>query len=301
MITGKQLQDNTIPWRKMKGGGFNENPWGRTLYVSATHQRATDQANVGTNRDQPLATLARACSQAQDGDLIIMRPGHTENVIAAQGIQVPSGIDGVTIRGVGTGSKMPKVQFATSTGATFEITGGSCRIENVYFTCPSLAAIVKPVFVNASGCQMYGCIFDDGGFPPTDFVMVGSSFFRMEDCQFECATAGGQSGVRLELATYADLRNNRMRGDFLKGCIYNVSNACIDVQIVGNRLENLNAVDCCIDLKATTTGWIADNREKIATDAQTTWHNNCDAMQLDENYGVNDAGETGVLIGTPSA
>ena len=74
-----------------------------------------------------------------------------------------------------------------------------------------------------------------------------------------------------------------------------------NVLIEYNDINNLNAVDVGIEGIAAQTGTCRFNTIRVATDGQLTGINTAGAMQLFENYQVNDDAETGVLIGSASA
>ena len=96
------------------------------------------------------------------------------------------------------------------------------------------------------------------------------------------------------------IRNCKMYGDCSAANIEVTTTLASNMLIENCDIENLNAVDVCIEGFAAITGSIRYNTCRVATDAQTTWINTPGNAQLFENYGVNNDGETGILIGTAS-
>jgi hypothetical protein len=88
-------------------------------------------------------------------------------------------------------------------------------------------------------------------------------------------------------------------GDFSAANIVATA-APVNLLVQGCYLVNANAVDVCIEGFAAATGMLIENLCHIATDAQVTGINTPGAMSLFHNYQVNNDGETGLLIGTPS-
>src|SRR5437762_2244502 len=105
------------------------------LFVQSTHANAGDSAGKGLTPDAPLSTIDYAIGlcTASKGDLIIVLPTHVETVTAAAGVALD--VIGVSIVGVGEGHLRPKVNFTTSTGASFDISAAKCRVENLWFNC----------------------------------------------------------------------------------------------------------------------------------------------------------------------
>src|SRR5262245_489587 len=91
------------------------------FFVQSTHANAGDAANKGQTPDQPFATLDYAIGRctADQGDVIIVLPGHVETVSAAGELDID--VAGITIVGVGSGSKQPKVVLDTATTADVDI------------------------------------------------------------------------------------------------------------------------------------------------------------------------------------
>jgi len=101
-----------------------------TLQVS---QRGGSDGNKGTY-DSPFATLSYAVSQcvANRGDVIMVKPGHTETISSATALTLS--VAGVAIIGLGVGTNRPTFTLDTATTATINVTAANVSIKNCIFT-----------------------------------------------------------------------------------------------------------------------------------------------------------------------
>lgn len=100
-------------------------------------QKTGSDANKGTF-DAPFATISYAISQcvANRGDIIFVKPGHAESIIAANGINF--NIAGVAIIGLGVGSNRPTLTWSTVAGANIQVSANNVTLSN--FLCISTMA-----------------------------------------------------------------------------------------------------------------------------------------------------------------
>lgn len=299
--------DTKLFFRKQPGGMFavidREHFPGSVFWVDSTNSAASDTAGYGLNPDAPVATLDYAVGlcTADAGDVIMLMPGHAEDVAAAADIDLD--VEGITIIGLGNGDNKATITFITDTAADIDVDADNITVVGVRFVGDkdSLAA---PIDVNAAYFRMEACEFIDKGDDNCIRWILGDA--AADDMQIiDCinkgtATAGNTAWITLNGAANVVIQGCKSNGDFAAANIENITVACTDILIEGNRLENANAVDVNIEGIASMTGWVALNFCRIATDTQTTWINTPGAASLFENYGVNDDGETGILAGTPT-
>ncbi|MHC4714125.1 MAG: hypothetical protein ACYTAN_12780 [Planctomycetota bacterium] len=279
-------------------GLWHVNPWGRTLYVNSAHLRSSDVGPDGLDKDHPLNTLVKAISYAQAGDMIVVGPGHTETISTALTILVGD----LYIRGVGVGLRRPKFTFGATTASMALGVPGGVILENLHFA-PGIDSVVFMVLVVGTDCQIIDCyVSDTAAYQALTAIALNATADRTNIVGLRAfqPNAGAAQCVSISSADLVEVRDCYIAGDYSAACCA-LTAAAVDVLIDHNKLNNLNAVDVCIEGFAGATGLITDNRCRIATDVQTTWINTLGALSLGENYGVNDDGETGVLIGTPSA
>lgn len=114
--------------------------------------------NKGTF-NAPFATLQYAITQASAGDIIFIKPGHAESVIAAAGIVLSSA--GVAVVGLGNGSQRPTFTFTTANTATITVTASNVTLSNLLFlgnfasiaTCLSIANAQVAKELTVDSCE----------------------------------------------------------------------------------------------------------------------------------------------------
>jgi len=276
---------------------------GKYFFVGSAVTGASDTVGYGNTPLAPYATLDYAIGQctAEQDDVIIVMENHAETLAAAAAVVCD--VQGITIQGVGNGSDRPTFTFATDVNADWDIDAANVVIRNIKFI-NTMDALVAAIDVNAGYCTIEDCEFIDDGADNTllwisgdanaDALVVKNCLNRGTD------TAGNTAFISMGAASNYQILGLISNGDFAAANI-DMSAASVDCVIEGCRLENANAVDVNIEGFAAATGWVSLNFCRNATDTILTWINTVGALQLFENYGVNADGETGLLIGTPSA
>lgn len=278
---------------------------GNRFFVDAGAANVGSTASYGRSPEAPLASLALAFSldilTANNGDIVYLMPGHVENVIAAATIACD--IAGVRVIGLGEGSSKPTITFTTIDSATMTMGAASVSIENVRFVC-DIDAMVVGIPVTAAYCSMINCEFIDLGADNSLYwisLSAAADDFKMIDCKNKgTATAGNTAFITLAAVSDVEIINLKSNGDFSAANV-EFTAAPVNILIEGARLENANAVDVCIEGYAAASGMFVDCLVRIATDTQTTGINTTGALSLFACYQVNNDGESGLLIGAPSA
>lgn len=109
----------------------------------------------------PFSTILYAISQcrANKGDVIFVKPGHTESVTAAAGIILSKA--GVAIIGLGMGANRPTITFTTANTATITVTANNITVQNILFvggflnvaTCFAIANAQVATDFTVEGCE----------------------------------------------------------------------------------------------------------------------------------------------------
>lgn len=308
MIVNENIDpDAAIRADKLFGRGMEINladlSMGPFYFVDGNVAGARDEPGFGNNHDRgPFKTIGFAVTQAAADGVIVVLPGHTETVSKADGWNYANA--GVSVVGLGAGSRRPKVTFDTSTAADINIDKASTLIKNLQFV-NNIDALVAPIDVDAADFTCLGCDFrDDTAAKQTVRWILGDANadnMRILGCLNRGSdTAGSTAFITLNGADGVVVANCRSNGDFSAANIEVVTGAVTDALITANHLENANAVNVNIEGFAGSTGWLSFNSCRNATDAATTWINTPGNMQLFQNFGVNNNGETGKLIGTAS-
>ena len=262
--------------------------------------------NDGKNPDHPVDSISNAFKKdrvAANG-LIVVLPGHSEDVTAANGILCD--IAGVHVLGLGEGSARPSINFTTVVGADIEVDAANITFENLKFDATGIDALTGPIDVDAANFTLRNCevLLADGDGQCSDFLVgdANADDLLVEDCLFKAsADAGPQSAIQIVGSDHPMIKRNVIYGDFAVSPIENVTTACTRVDIAHNDMDNYNANDFCISLVGTTDGSIRYNSMRVATNGQVTWVTTTNDCSLYENYGVNADAETGMIVGTASS
>jgi len=262
--------------------------------------------NDGKNPDHPVDSISNAFKKdrvAANG-LIIVLPGHSEDVTAANGILCD--IAGVHVLGLGEGSARSTINFTTVVGADIQVDAANITFENIYFNATGVDALTGPIDVNAANFTLRNCevLLASASGQCADFLVGDSDAddLLVEDCLFRGSTdAGAQSAIQIVGSDHPVIRRNVIYGDFAVSPIENVTTACTRVDIAHNDMDNYNANDFCISIVGTTDGSIRYNSMRVATNGQVTWVTTTNDCSLYENYGVNADAETGMIVGTASS
>lgn len=118
---------------------------------------AGSNGNKG-NHKHPFSTIDYAIGQctANNGDVIFVRPGHTETISAASGIDCD--VAGVAVIGLGSGSDRPTITLDTATTADLDIAAANVTLHNLLFSV-NFADIVHVIDVTATDAHIDMCEF----------------------------------------------------------------------------------------------------------------------------------------------
>lgn len=134
---------------------------GKTYFVSSV---TGSNGNSGRKPSEPVATFDYAiglCTAAKN-DVIILMPGHAENVASAAAIAMD--VSGIQVVGIGSGALRPTFTMITINSATITVAASNMSISNCIFT--STIAACATVFDNvnavvANDFTIKGCEFRD--------------------------------------------------------------------------------------------------------------------------------------------
>ncbi len=280
--------------------------WGNTFFVQNGHAHAGDVG--GGSIEAPFKTLDYAIGQckADQGDVIVVGPGHTEAITAAGGITMD--IAGVRIIGDGIGTLTPKITFTTSTAATFLINADNVSVEGLWFECDKTGAdLVAMIDINtAAHVTIKECLFTEGASSEQALRSIilqdaTDDYCSIVGCRFISETAGAAAAVDIQAAVNEfAMVGCDIQGDFSVACLMSAS-AHLNCHVLRNYFRNDGAADHAIEFTDAATGLIADNRAMTAVAAGGASDvfdiGSCGAI---ENYAADaDANTSGKL--TPPA
>lgn len=247
---------------------------GNVWFVDSGHANAENSTARGTSADLPFATIDYAVGQctANNGDYIIVMPGHTETVTAAGGLDLD--VAGITIVGVGYGSARPTVNFTTAVGADMDVDAANITLCNFLFT-GGIDALTGPIDINAADCRLLNIETRDVTGQATDFIVGDANADRLLIDGWihrGAAAAGADTAITLVGGDDISIQNFEIYGNFAVAGIENVTTAGVRYQI-GNRsharnmIWTANAADVAVTMAATTTGWIDNINCMLADNA----------------------------------
>lgn len=237
----------------------------------------TDGAGYGYSPEQPTATIDYTIGlcTANNDDLILVMPGHTETLVAAGSIAADVG--GITIRGVGIGRKRPIINYTTLTSASLLVTANNVFLDNLVIRPIGIDAVTTPIDIEATDFTMMNCevefadstnqatigaINADAGTTAPDRMWIKNNFFHGSN---DAGTAkviswvGGDS-VRIE--------DNYFIGNFTTtiGAIEQVTTLTTNCFVFRNRIVNRTASSAkAMVFTSTSTGMISENMMQILT------------------------------------
>ena len=217
----------------------------------------------------PVATLAAAVAlcTASNGDIIVMKPGHVEN-ISSDGALDMSKAD-VCVVGLGNGSNQAKIVFDTADTASIDITAANVSFVNVWFEA-NFANVDGAIDVEDTGdyFTIQGCrvtatstILD---FEEFINLAVGANYFSfIENDVHLIEGTDGESLVK----TVGESLGMRVIGNNI---VMEASESIFDLDataITGgpifrdNFMVNLTvAADYCVEIDAATVGHFCGER-----------------------------------------
>ena len=223
------------------------NPAGKVFWV--------DENGGGGSKgtfDHPIASIDAALSQcvAGRGDVIMVKPGHVENISAAGDLTLD--VIGVSIVGTGNGDDQAKIEWDTADTADIDVTVANCTIANMW---------LYNNYANVDGA--------------IDVAATGT-YFTIDGCRWTCGTniLDVEEGINIAAAAnYFKFTNNDVifpAGADTESLVL-TAGECINMHVEGNTI----CMDCSaaiFDLDATAltgTPLFRNNTMVLLTDTTT--------------------------------
>jgi len=272
---------------------------GNVFFVDAGASRAAD-GNRGQDPAVPLATIDAAIARctANNGDMIVVMPGHTESPTAA----ITMDVAGVWVYGLGWGNDRPTVTSSNATNFVL-MSAASCRISNIVFVL-GVATSTACVNVTAAGCiveEIETKIHATSQF--TNHIMVGAveDVIIRNNRLLSLITASSNSGIYLDGCDQLQVYGNEIMGHFDIAAIDNVTGTdeALLAVVKRNLVRNISDSGMAIDMDDAATGLLADNLWAVSVDFEVGFDPG-DLFCL-ENYLVDLVNITGKIIPTAAA
>lgn len=236
---------------------------GDTYYVDSVNG---NDNNNGLDPRAALATIDAAINKttANNGDIIVVLPGHAESIATAGGINAD--VAGISIIGMGSGEDRPVITFITAAGADMKVAAADILVSNLVFKCNILNQTIV-LNVDAKNAVIEDCEFLDGGQKYlTGIDLNGGSANSVDGalirgCRFFQVGNGGDRAIELgEIAAGVILEDNLVYGDWDNAGIHNVTGKVLtDLTIRRNDVRNLATGQHAIELISACTGVAISN------------------------------------------
>lgn len=233
---------------------------GNVWFVDSGNPDAVDSSGAGRSLAQPFNSLAFAVGQTTptNSDLVIVSPGHTENITVADGILFGTQAVGITVIGIGSETDRPTFTWTTATTADMEIDAANVTLRNLYFDMTGIDTVAAAIDVNAADFKMIGCGIlqgDSGGQATTAVDLdVNATRARILNCEFRTNTVGSAQSVEFSgAADGVKVANCLFDGEYSAACIHS-GVIHVNCLIADSHLVNRTATGLCIQFTTTATG-----------------------------------------------
>jgi len=213
----------------------------------------------GSSPERPFATIAAALAKctASQGDVVIVMPGHAEDIAADLVISVA----GVTVIGLGEGASVPTLTFTAD--ETISITGAGARLSNFRLAL-GIATVAAGITVGAADVtveRIESMIHATSQF--TVIISVGA-FERVKilnNTLRTLITASATAGLQLNGCDNLVVAGNLITGHFATAGISNVTDECLNALIMRNIVHNTSSTggDLAVQMDAAATGLMVEN------------------------------------------
>lgn len=255
----------------LAGGAQIPATTGNYWFVSST---LGSNGNTGKSTAKPFATIAQAflAATANNGDVVIVMPGHAESVAAAAGITLNKA--GIYVVGLGVGSTRPTITFTTATTATMTITSNDITIDNFVFL-QTFDAIVSPIVISGANVTLKNSYFQTATSTAqvtqmilttsaaNNLTLSGNRFIGTSD-------AGNTCAVTLVGTDNFNAFDNDFIGAYTTsvGAIQGITTLSTNVDIRRNTIVNKTAsATKAVVLLTGSTGIITENKIGIGSGA----------------------------------
>jgi hypothetical protein len=254
------------------------NTVGNVIFVSSTLGTSSGPGFTPHSAYATIDQAIGACT-ADNNDLILVAPGHTETVVAASGIDLD--VAGITIQGLGQGSNRPTVTMGTATTASVDFSAANCTLRNIRFVSnidnlvnfieggAANATIEDCEFSGASTKEVLSCIW----IPTThdNWTIRGCKFIQATDPAGSNAGAG-TGAIYLVDSENVLIENCEFRGGFETGFVHNKTTAAANLWIKNcyGILSTVVADAVPLLLVSTATGGLVTSYFTNANETQVT-------------------------------
>ena len=253
---------------------------GEVFFVDGNSGNAANSAvsGQGGSWDMPFSTVNYAISRCSNnaGNVIFVAANHTETIADTNDDNVSGTTtdefcvdkSGVTIIGLGAGTRRPTFTLATATDACIDIQAANCALYNLVFynTIADNVAMLDAQ-ATADGLIIENCKFYESANDAESIIQVLLSAncddVVIRGCRFYnvAANDGGLASIKLEGGSdRLKLYDNIWDGDWNEQLIDGDTAASTEIEIIDNIFNSIDATyGAAIDLHSGSTGVIKGN------------------------------------------
>lgn len=261
--------------------------------------------NNGKSRTRPFATIDYAIGRcaANQGDVILVAPGHTEAVTSTS---IACDVAGVTIIGLGSGSMKPTLTFG-ATNSAINVTAANCTWQNFRWTAGIGDVVTAVLHATAAQNTRY---LDIEFYATSTFNFINcftlgaaniSDGCRWERCYLRTADTG-QLALAITAAAHNDLKfydNYVVHNAAAAGLLTAGAADLLGLDVRGNHVQTAQSDGAVGVLVITTStassGRIVDNDMKTADAAANVAIPIASKVYAARNY-IAGADEVGTVI-----
>ncbi len=210
---------------------------GTHWYVDSGSATGADEGGSGLSPDAPFLTLDYAFgtngATANNGDVIIVMPGHAETIASAGAITMD--LAGVSVIGLGEGADRPTFTFS-ETDSTIIMSAASLRLENVVLVS-SIDAVVSAIVISGADCVIKDVEVQDGsasiGFEATILTTAGAARLTIDGLKYRGFIAGNAATrvIALVGVVTAEIKNCNFWGEVSTGMINFETTLCTGITV----------------------------------------------------------------------
>jgi hypothetical protein len=279
-------------------------------YVHASGAAETDFQEIKARIYTTLNAALAECREDK-GDVVLVLPGHTENVASAD--QMSNLVKGSRIVGGGHGEIRPTFTWSAA-GSTFLLDQDSTTIENCILNLEpgtGTVTVAAPITVSGNGCAIIGCdmrVSTDADNKVTQAMTVTGDDFTFAGNHMYGATAGEVTAcIDFNAAHRLQMVGNVVEAATSNadvGVVRMVTAASLNCYFANNVYINRKASSTVafIGLAGCSGVSLNEHYAYLDTSSLTAWDVSAGIMTHHRPTVTNTAGETGTeVVGTVSA
>jgi hypothetical protein len=234
---------------------------GKTFYVWSGSSDEANAAGFGASWQKPYATIDYAVGKctANQGDVILVGPGHAETIAAAAGLALD--VAGIRVIGLGKGANRPTLTLSATT-SDIDFDAVSISMENILVVA-GIDELAAPIDMNCADCELVKCeVRGTGSYAIRDCVDIGADRIAVRGCRILnplVASAGTGSGININ-STHNEvvIEDNYIWGAWLGAGVYGHTVAT-DIRVANNTIANTSAGQFALEFDVAVTGEITNN------------------------------------------